>query len=297
MQPLGVLSLISETPVARFFVKSGRRLVPLLMGSRTALEGVRFPNAALVALVLGPTIAVGISLSDHTSTARENALTSMDSVSVALGFGVGSVTIDGLRDTRERDVLDYLAVSDQTSLLRFDLAKARERVLALPWVADASIRRALPDKLYVELAEHEPFARLLQRGRIRLVTVQGEEITDEIVSPHDELPLVVGEGAPQYVQGIFGELASWDQVLPHIQALELVGQRRWTLHMRGDVHVHLPEVETAGALDQLDAIMRDYDILEREVAEIDLRRADHLVVRLTDRAVELLGSVDEEGGA
>ena len=61
-----------------------------------------------------------------------------------------------------------------TSLFGFDIKAARTRVLALPWVKEASVRRVYPDTLLVDIEEHAPFARMLQRGRIHLVTVDGE---------------------------------------------------------------------------------------------------------------------------
>ncbi|CAN0604114.1 unnamed protein product, partial [Ectocarpus sp. 12 AP-2014] len=198
------------------------------------------------------------------------------------GFGVDAIRIEGLRDTREGDVLDYLAVTPTTSVLGFDIDAARARVLALPWVKEASVRRVYPDQLMVEIEEHAPFARMLQRGRVHLVTVEGEEITDEITDVHAGLPLVVGEGAPGEATAFFAHLAARPHVLGSVVALERVGDRRWTLHMREDVQVHLPETDVDAALIRLEEMMRREAVLERAIAVIDLRLPDQLVVQLTD---------------
>ena len=258
---------------------------------------IRHPNALLASVIVLPVMVFGFSFGDRMAGPRSVLATDLAGLSVRAGFGVDRITISGVRDTREGDVLDYLAVSEETSLVGFDLAAARERVLALPWVRDAAVRRALPDTLVVDIVEHQPFARMLNGGRVHLVTVDGEEITDEISGPHQGLPLVVGEGAPQEAGAIFAALAARPYVLGSVVALERVGQRRWTLHMTDEVQVHLPEAGLEAALVRLETMMRQHAILERAVAAIDLRRPEQLVVRLTPDGLEALGAVQTSGGA
>ncbi|WP_375568302.1 FtsQ-type POTRA domain-containing protein [Ahrensia marina] len=262
--------------------------------SVSALKSVRHPNALLSSLVVLPVLVGGFSFGERTAEAREAAGQSLAYVAANAGFGVDAIRIEGLRDTREGDVLDYLAVTPTTSVLGFDIDAARDRVLALPWVKEASVRRVYPNQLMVEIEEHAPFARMLQRGRVHLVTVEGEEITDEITDVHAGLPLVVGEGAPGEATAFFAHLAARPHVLGSVVALERVGDRRWTLHMREDVQVHLPELEVDAALVRLEEMMRREAVLERAITVIDLRSPDQLVVQLTDAAVEAM-SEEAEG--
>lgn len=270
--------------------------------SVSALKSVRHPNALLSSLVVLPVLVGGFSFGERTAEAREAAGQSLAYVAANAGFGVDAIRIEGLRDTREGDVLDYLAVTPTTSVLGFDIDAARNRVLALPWVKEASVRRVYPNQLMVEIEEHAPFARMLQRGRVHLVTVEGEEITDEITDVHAGLPLVVGEGAPGEATAFFAHLAARPHVLGSVVALERVGDRRWTLHMREDVQVHLPELDVDAALVRLEEMMRREAVLERAITVIDLRSPDQLVVQLTDAAVEAMseeadGLTAARGGA
>lgn len=273
------------------------KLRPLLpKGQRLVgwLQGVSHPNALLAGIVVVPAIVGGFAISERFAEPRESLTRSMGSFAAHAGFGVDAITIEGLRDTREGDVLDYLAVGPDTSLLGFDIESARDRVRALPWVKEASVRRVYPDTLFVQIEEHAPFARLLDDGRIHLVTLEGEEITDEIGDHHAGLPLVVGEGAPREATEFFNELAERPHVLRQVVALERVGNRRWTLHMNHGVQVHLPETQSADALAQLETMMRRHAILERAIAVIDLRRPEQLVVRLTDQGIEAMDGVPDE---
>lgn len=273
------------------------KLRPMAVRSQKAaqwLAHVRHPNAWLFGGVLLPVLVGGFMVSDRFTEPRDNLAHSMTSFAAHVGFGVDAITIDGLRDTREGDVLDYLAVGPDTSLLGFDIVSARDRVRALPWVKEASVRRVYPDTLFVEIEEHAPFARLLDDGRIHLVTLEGEEITDEIGDHHAGLPLVVGEGAPREATDFFNQLAERPHVLRQVVALERVGSRRWTLHMNHGVQVHLPETQSADALAQLETMMRRHAILERAVAVIDLRRPEQLIVRLTQQGIEAMDGVSDE---
>lgn len=264
------------------------RMTAAYNGTVRTLRSIRHPNLLLASLVVLPVVAIGFSVSEQTVHARETMALSVSGVAADAGFGVEAITIEGLRDTREGDVLDYLAVTNNTSLVGFDIDAARERVIALPWVKEASVRRVYPGTLFVEIEEHAPFARMLKQGRVMLVTLEGEEITDEITDVHAGLPLVVGEGAPREATDFFAQLADRPYVLNEVVALERVGDRRWTIHMREDVQVHLPENGVESALAQLETMMRRHALLERAVAEVDLRLPEQTVVRLTDAAIELM---------
>ena len=267
-----------------------RRILRTMDACALQLSRVHHPNALLFGGVLIPVIVFGFSFSDRMVDERYVVASAVGSVAAVGGFAVGDITIEGIRDTREGDVLDYLSVTPTTSLLGFDIEAARDRVLALPWVKEASVRRVYPDTLLVDIEEHAPFARMLQRGRIHLVTVEGEEITDEIGSAHAALPLVVGEGSPQEAGAFFAQLADRPFVLSETVALERVGLRRWTLHMAQDVQVHLPEEGVDAALAELESLMRRYALLDRSIAVVDMRQAERLVVRLTDDAIEAMDS-------
>ncbi len=64
-----------------------------------------------------------------------------------------------------------LSAAVEGSFFSVDLEKVRAAAVALPWVAEARVRRAWPDRLEVEIVEQQPLAHWNRRG---LVNSRGE---------------------------------------------------------------------------------------------------------------------------
>ncbi len=81
------------------------------------------------------------------------------------------------------------------SMLLVDLNAARARLTALPWVADASVSRRLPDTLIVDVVERRPVALWQFRHRLAAIDRTGVPLTAERLDRFAALPLVVGAEA------------------------------------------------------------------------------------------------------
>lgn len=64
-----------------------------------------------------------------------------------------------------------------------------------------------------------------------------------------------------------------------------VAERRWDLRMENGVTVKLPEGNEDAAIAELLRMDRESGLLSRDIASVDLRLADRLVVQLTPDAV------------
>ena len=85
------------------------------------------------------------------------------------------------------------------SLLSADLDRWRSRVLASPWVADATLRRHLPGTVAVEIRERRPLG--LARIRHQLHLVDGAGTIDEFGPRYADLDLPI-------IDGLVGDEAS-----------------------------------------------------------------------------------------
>jgi cell division protein FtsQ len=71
---------------------------------------------------------------------------------------VGRVDVRGGHFLSEGEVREMLGLAVGENILGVDIDDLKSRLRASPWVADATVRRALPDTLEVEIKERVPLA-------------------------------------------------------------------------------------------------------------------------------------------
>jgi cell division protein FtsQ len=83
------------------------------------------------------------------------------------------VQITGNRYVQPRSVLGIFAADRNHSVLRIPLAERRRQIESLPWVEQATVRRALPNHIEIEIVERTPIAFLRDGSDMSLVDVHG----------------------------------------------------------------------------------------------------------------------------
>jgi cell division protein FtsQ len=119
--------------------------------------------------------------------------------------------------------------------------------------------------------EKRPFARYQSPQGIYVVERSGGLITDRDIEPFGNLPLLAGEGAPGAAAAIVDAVARHRAIVARVQTYQYQSGRRWNLVLDNGVIVKLPETGWRKQLDALDYLIVDKGVLERDVAEIDLR--------------------------
>lgn len=113
-----------------------------------------------------------------------------------------AVEVRGLRDVAESEVLAAADLELGTSTVRLRLGPAEERVEALPRVRSATVRRADPLTVVIEVEERRP-ALLVEAGEERLL-LDTEGVVIAEARGGDDLPrIVLGPGVDVAVgQGV-----------------------------------------------------------------------------------------------
>lgn len=255
-------------------VRSGQPLAGRLPRG-TGLVGV---SAALAALSLAGFVASG----------RYDAFTQeqgrpLDVIARVFGFGVKRVTITGISRMYEREVLAAAGIDWRSSVPFLDVNEARERLLRVPLIAQASVRKIYPNDIAITQVEREPAALWQKDGVINVIAADGTVIDAMRDDRYASLPLVVGDNANAKLPEYLALVAAAGPLADRIKAGTYVSGRRWTLKLDG-VDVRLPEDDPAGALARLVRLERKDGLLEKDIIAIDLRMADRIVVRLTEEA-------------
>ncbi len=205
----------------------------------------------------------------------------------AVGLGIDAITISGPRELNETEILAAAGVSQKSSLLFFDVAAARDRLKALPLVAEASVRKLYPNRLIIDIVEREPAAIWQKDGALDLVAADGAPIAEMRDARFADLPFVVGDGANKRLReflAIVGAVGDLRGV--RVRAGILVGQRRWNLKLSNGLEVKLPEQAPEAAAAQLGRLAREQRLLEKDIIYVDLRLPGRMYARLTEESAQ-----------
>jgi cell division protein FtsQ len=194
-----------------------------------------------------------------------------DAVVADAGFGISQIHLSGNNRVPPETLLAALGYNPGESIFSADLPAARERLMALDWVADAEVQRRYPDSISVHIVEKLPFALWKSPDGVVVVERSGRTITHKDVEHFAQLPHLTGDGAPQQAADIVDAVAPHRAVAARVRIYQYVSGRRWNLILDDGVVVQLPDTGWQKQLAALEHLIVDNGILERNVTEIDLR--------------------------
>jgi cell division protein FtsQ len=142
------------------------------------------------------------------------------------------------------------------------------------------VRRRFPNRLSVSLTEKEPFAVWQHGPLISVVERSGAIIPGQNGDDFAALPLLIGEGAPEEAGAIVDALQTQRATFARVRGIERISTRRWDLLLENGVRVRLPEEGWQAELTELERLIVDRGVLERDVEIIDLRYPGSYIFQL-----------------
>jgi len=245
------------------------------------LEDVRVPchsGSAAVAAFFSIAVVFGIFAGGHAPQAFRL-------VTSAAGFAVEKVNISGNHQTSEIDVLEALELDGETSMIGFDVDRARAAVAAFPWVESVCVRKIYPDQINVTVVERQPVAIWQHDGAVDIIDRQGRVIVPYNTVWGRGLPLLVGQGAERQAGVFLDGMSRFAGIRERARAYIRIGDRRWDILLDNGVRIKLPEVDAPGRLARALALENSDGLFSRDVENIDLRLADRITVALSNEAL------------
>jgi cell division protein FtsQ len=271
----------------------GKRKLPRLRLS--ALQKLAAGGVAMTALVVGGAVVW------HSGVLQRTAQTAMASVMEATaraGFRIEEITISGRGRTDLDDVAAALGAQHGSPILAVELERVKDRLEAIPSVKVAAVERRLPGSIHVAIVERQPIAIWQNNNEHVLVDRDGHQIPGSIAG-YEDLPLVVGDGAGIRADELLTMLAVEPQLATRVRAAIRVANRRWNVMLddavRG-VEVRLPEDQAEAAWHKLAQLEREKGVTNRQVAMIDLRTPDRMVLK-TERPASPAEAKRKDNGA
>ena len=101
------------------------------------------------------------------------------------------ISIDANHFVPPQNIREVFVADRGRSILLIPIAERRRQLETIPWVEQATVRRALPNKIEVEITERAPIAFLRDGGELALVDAHGV-ILDRPIEGDFHFPVVTG---------------------------------------------------------------------------------------------------------
>jgi len=264
----------------RWFRRGRRSAAALPLGQRLP----RRIGTSLALAFLSLSLGVGCVLGGHIDRLRESQGEPRHMFARLIGFGIDRVTISGIAELSEIEVLIAAGIDPKVSLAFFDADEARRRLEATPLIREATVRKLYPGEVSITLTEREPYALWQVKGELFVIAADGTVIDKMDDGRFAHLPLVVGADANNRAKEYLALRAEAGALAPRMRAATLIAGRRWTLKLDNGMDVRLPETGAAEAVRRLVALQGDLRLLDKDALAIDLRQADRVVLRLSEEA-------------
>jgi cell division protein FtsQ len=210
-------------------------------------------------------------------------------------FMVKVMTIDGADDTLASDIRTVLPLEFPASNFDLDLEEMRQVVAALPAVADATLRVRPGGILQVHVTQRIPVAVFRAPAGLKLIDASGVLIRNIIVRANrSDLPLITGDGAREALAEGLEIYASAGPLAPRMRGVVRMGERRWDVILDTGQRILLPTNNPIAAFERVVALNQAQDLLERDVAVVDMRNPTRSTLRLNEQAVANLRQINAD---
>jgi len=210
------------------------------------------------------------------------------------GFKLTKVHLEGVSREALPAVKAAMDLGRDQPLALMDIAALKLRIEKVGWVKEARVVRLLPDTLIIAVTERQRLAVWQHQGRAVVIDSDGGVIPEADAGHFPNLPLVVGEGAPESAGKVIPQIAARPRLMSRLEALVRVDDRRWDLRLKDGSLIQLPATDEEAALLRLDQLDQESRVLELGFARIDLRDPNVIAVRPRDGAV---AAQPTDGGA
>lgn len=202
-------------------------------------------------------------------------------------FMVNLMAVDGAGPGLSDDIREVVPLDFPISSWDLDVEQMRDTITGLDPVKTATVRIRPGGILQVDVVERQPVIVWRTRDSIELLDDAGVHV-DEVESrkDHADLPLIAGKGANGHVVEALEIFRTSRSLGPRVRGLVRVGERRWDLVLNRGQRIMLPTDRPVRALERVLAVNEVQDLLERDVAVIDMRLGQRPTIRMTKAASE-----------
>ena len=261
-----------------------RRLTPFSRPNRDAPReapesGVmrRAPRPRLRTLLRG-TAAIGLVAAFAVGyVERDRLMGGFVDASAEAGLRLETIEVRGRAHTPKPVIIAASELTLGEPMLTISLPALHERLATIGWIRTVAVERRMPSTIRVELTERVPMALLQTEDGHRVIDETGTVITGADPAAW-HLTVVAGNSAAGNAAPILNILRTEPELFAEVWAVTYQSERRWDVHLRNGIGVRLPETDPRSAWSQLAIIDHSKQITDRDLAVIDMRVPDQMIV-------------------
>ena len=204
-------------------------------------------------------------------------------------FMVQTMDVTGGDAVAMAEVKALLPTEFPFSSFDIDLEKTRADIEALDPIKSASVRVGQGGTLEVALNPRVPVALWRDGATLRLIDADGVQ-SGQITARAErlDLPLIAGDGAEENIAEALMLFDAAGPLIDRVRGLVRMGERRWDMVLDRDQRILLPSDNPVAALDRVIALNDAQDMLNRDVAVVDMRNTDRPTLRMNEEAADAL---------
>ncbi|MCG8539749.1 MAG: FtsQ-type POTRA domain-containing protein [Clostridia bacterium] len=88
-------------------------------------------------------------------------------------FEIGNIIVDNNIELSKEEIISYSGINTGDNIFKIKLSEVRERIIDIPFVKDAVIKRKLPNKLLINIVERKKIAAISYMGLYFFVDNEG----------------------------------------------------------------------------------------------------------------------------
>jgi cell division protein FtsQ len=213
----------------------------------------------------------------------------MDAVRERPEFMVTAVQITGADRALTAAISEVARIDLPVSSFDLDVDALRAKVTDLTAVRAAQVKVNPGGTLEIAVVQRTPVAVWRFADGLRLIDDEGV-MTGMIAERADrsDLPLIAGDGAKDAIDEALQLFAAAAPIAPRVRGLVRMGERRWDMVLDNDLRVLLPTGHPVQALERVIALQQAQEMLDRDVAVVDMRLGDRPTLRLNPVAAAAL---------
>jgi cell division protein FtsQ len=202
-------------------------------------------------------------------------------------FMVSLMAIDGAGPSLDEDIREVVPLDLPMSSFDLDISAIRDLVTGLDPVKSATVRVRPGGILQIDVVERQPVVLWRNRHGLALLDENGvhiNRVAERTAFP--DLPLIAGDGANRHVREALDVVAAAQPLADRMRGLVRVGERRWDVVLDRDQRIQLPTEGPVRALERVIALSEAQDMLDRDVAVVDMRLGQRPTLRMNEPAVQ-----------